>query len=150
VYLVDTNVLSAASPTQAAAAPGLVAWMDRNSDSLYLSVITIAKIEAGIAKNRGQGADRKAERLAEWLAVLVHLYGGRILPVDPDVAGHIGRLIDRTREQGRKPDLADLAIAATALCHGWTVLTRNLRHFSPLGVPVRDPFTSLPSGAPGP
>ncbi len=55
MYLVDTNVLSAASPTQAAAAPDLVAWMDRNSDSLYLSVITIADIEAGIAKSRRQG-----------------------------------------------------------------------------------------------
>lgn len=150
MFLVDTNVLSAAAPTQAAAAPELVAWMDRHSADLYLSVITVAEIEAGITKSRRQGAHRKAERLAEWLAALLHLYGARIVSVDLAVAQHLGCLIDRTREQGRKPDLADLAIAATALCHGWMVLTRNLRHFTPLGVPAHDPFLSVPASVPGP
>jgi predicted nucleic acid-binding protein len=46
---------------------------------------------------------------------------------------------------GQTPGLADLAIAATARVHGLTVLTRNLRHFSFPGVPVHDPFDSLPS-----
>ncbi len=148
MYLVDTNVVSAGAPTNVATASGLVAWMDRTSASLYLSVITIAEIEAGIAKCRRQGAHRKADRLVEWLTILLHLYGTRIVPIDLDVARHIARLIDLTREQGREPDLADLAIAATALCHGWTVLTRNLRHFSPLGVPALDPFAALPADPP--
>lgn len=121
--------------------------MDRNSADLYLSVITVAEVEAGIAKSRGQGARRKADRLAEWLTTLLHLYGPRIVPIDLDVARPIGSLIDLTLGQGRKPDLADIAIAATARCHGWSVLTRNLRHFSPLGVPAFDRFAALPSGS---
>ncbi|BAQ45386.1 MULTISPECIES: type II toxin-antitoxin system VapC family toxin [Methylobacterium] len=147
MYLVDTNVVSAAAPTQAAVAPDLVAWMDRNSAHLYLSVITVAEIEAGIAKSRRQGAHRKAERLAEWLAALLHLYGARVLPIDLDVAWHLGCLTDRARGQGLTPDLADLAIAATAQSRKWSVLTRNLRHFSPLGVPAHDPFAALPPDA---
>lgn len=46
--------------------------------------------------------------------------------------------------QGQAPGLADLAIAATALSNGLTVLTRNLRHFSPLGVAAFDPYEKLP------
>ena len=148
MYLVDTNVISAGAPIQAVAASDLIAWMDRNSADLYLSVITVAEVEAGIVKCRRQGAHRKAERLAAWLTTLLHLYGPRVVPVDLQVARHIGHLIDLTREQGRKPDLADLAIAATARCHGWSVLTRNLRHFSPLGVPALDPFAGLPADPP--
>ncbi len=48
MYLVDTNVVSAGAPTQAASPSDLVAWMDRNSTDLYLSVITVAEVEAGI------------------------------------------------------------------------------------------------------
>ncbi len=148
MYLVDTNVVSAGAPTQGRRRVRIIAWIDRNSAGLYLSFITIAEIEAGIAKSRRQGAHRKADRLAEWLTTLLHLYGKRIMPIDLDVARHIARLTDLTLEQGREPDLADLAIAATALCHGWTVLTRNLRHFSPLGVPALDPFAALPADPP--
>lgn len=144
MYLVDTNVLSASAPTKAIPAPELVAWMDRNSAALHLSVVTVAEIEDGIAKSRREGASRKAQRLAEWLDALLHLYGAQILPLDVTVARRIGRLADVARGQGQAPGLADLAIAATAQCRGWTILTRNTRHFGPLGVPAHDPFTTLP------
>lgn len=52
MYLVDTNVLLIPELTKAIATPSLAAWMDRNSAGLYLSVITIAKVEEGIAKSR--------------------------------------------------------------------------------------------------
>jgi hypothetical protein len=74
LYLVDTNVLSAGAPTKAVAMPALLAWMHRNSGRLYLSVITVAEVEDGIAKSRRLGAHRKAERLSEWLETLLHLY----------------------------------------------------------------------------
>jgi predicted nucleic acid-binding protein len=121
--------------------------MDRNSAGLYLSVITVAEVEDGIAKSRRQGAHRRAERLAEWLETLLHLYGARVLPIDLETARRIGALADRARDQGQASGLADLAIAATAQRRGWTVLTRNLRHFSPLGVPTLDPFATLPPDA---
>jgi toxin FitB len=144
VYLVDTNVLSAGAPTKAEPAVALAGWMERNSDRLYLSVITVAEVEDGIAKARREGAHRKADRLAEWLETLLHLYTDRILPVDVPTARVLGRLSDRARGAGHAPGLADLAIAATAQVRGWTVLTRNLRHFRMLGVPSHDPFESLP------
>ena len=144
MYLVDTNVLSAGAPTKAVAVPGLAAWMDRNSARLYLSVITVAEVEDGIARSRRQGARRKADRLAEWLDTLLHLYASRILPVDLPTVRRLGTLADQARGQGQSPGLADLAIAATAQAAGCTVLTRNLRHFVVLGVPALDPVEALP------
>ena len=148
MYLVDTNVLSAGAPTKAVAADDVIGWMDRHSAVLHLSVLTLAEIEDGIAKSRREGATRKADRLAAWLETLVHLYTHQILPVDLAVARHIGSLSDRARGLGHAPGLADLAIAATARHHGLTILTRNLLHFVPLGVPALDPFESLPDHTP--
>jgi len=145
VYLVDTNVLSAGAPTKAQPAPELAGWMERNSERLYLSAITVAEVEDGIAKARRTGATRKADRLAEWLGTLLHLYSARILPLDVPVARLLGRLSDQARGAGQSPGLADLAIAATAASRGYTVLTRNLRHFQGLAVPAHDPFESLPA-----
>ena len=139
------NVLSAGSPTKAQPAPDLVGWMERNSEHLYLSVVTIAEVEDGIAKARREGATRKADRLAEWLEVLLHLYGARILPLDVAAARRLGAVSDQARAAGQAPGFADLAIAATAQLWGYTVLTRNLRHFRGLAVPAHDPFESLPA-----
>ena len=136
MYVVDTNVLSAAAPTKIAPANELVGWMERNSGRLYLSVITVAEVEDGIAKARREAAHRKAERLTEWLETLLHLYTERILPLDVPTARVLGRLSDQARGAGHAPGLADLAIAATAQVRGWTVLTRNLRHFRGLGLPT--------------
>jgi len=144
VYLVDTNVLSAGAPTKVRPAISLVAWMERNSERLYLSVITVAEVEDGIAKARREAAHRKADRLAEWLETLLHLYSARILPLDVPTARVLGGLSDLAHGSGHAPGLADLTIAATAQVRGYTVLTRNLRHFRPLAVPSHDPFESLP------
>ncbi|GJE77677.1 type II toxin-antitoxin system VapC family toxin [Methylorubrum suomiense] len=147
MYLVDTNVLSAGAPSKPAPALDVTGWMERNSAGLFLSVITIAEIEDGIAKCRREGASRKAGRLAEWLGTLLHLYANRVLPLDLDTARRIGVMTDLARGQGHAPGLADLAIAATAQRHGLTLLTRNLRHFRPLGVIALDPFAALPPEA---
>lgn len=144
MYLIDTNVLSAGAPTRPVPAREVTAWMDRNSAGLFLSVVTVAEIEDGIAKCSREGASRKAGRLAEWLEVLLHLYANRILPIDLDTARLVGALTDQARGQGHDPGWADLAIAASARRHGVTLLTRNLRHFHPLGVTALDPFAALP------
>ncbi|KQT57680.1 twitching motility protein PilT [Methylobacterium sp. Leaf456] len=144
MYLIDTNVLSAGAPTRPVPAQDVTAWMDRNSAGLFLSVVTVAEIEDGIAKCRREGASRKAGRLADWLEALLHLYANRILPIDLDTARLVGALTDRARRQGHDPGWADLAIAATTGRHGFTLLTRNLRHFHPLGVKALDPFAALP------
>jgi len=144
VYLVDTNVISAGAPAKARHPAELLGWMERNSTDLYLSVITVAEIEEGIAKAWREGARHKADRLTAWLETVLHLYHARILPLDIAVARRLGTLADQARGAGHAPGLADLAIAATAAERGFTVLTRNLRHFRAIAVPAHDPFESLP------
>ena len=92
-FLVDTDVLSVGAPSKARSVPELVEWMNRNSQRLYVSVVTIAEIEDGIAKSRREGATRKAGRLREWLETLVHLYTPRILPFEPCRGAHRGDAI---------------------------------------------------------
>ena len=143
-FLVDTDVLSAGAPSKARSVPQLIEWMDRNSERLYVSVITIAEIEDGIAKSKREGATRKAARLREWLETLVHLYSSRILPFDLAAARIAGALSDGARGRGHTAGFADLAIGAIARCHALTILTRNLKHYAPLGVPAHDPIAELP------
>lgn len=137
-------MLSAGAPTKAVPVQALRDWMDRNSDGLFLSAISVAEIEGGIAGCRRTGASAKARRLEAWLDTLLHLYGERILPVDVTVARRTGVLADAARGAGHDPGFEDLAIAATAAVRGLAVLTRNLRHFAPLGVRAFDPFAALP------
>lgn len=143
-FLVDTDILSAGAPSKAQSIPELIKWMDRNSERLYLSVVTIAEIEDGIAKSRREGATRKAARLREWLETMVHLYSRRILPFDLAAARIAGVLSDRARGGGHTAGFADLAIGAIARHHDLTILTRNLKHYAPLGVAAHDPVTELP------
>jgi predicted nucleic acid-binding protein len=119
--------------------------MEQHSGALFLSVITVAEVQGGIANAVREGAFRKAGRLGGWLDTMLHLYAARVLPLDVHVALALGRLSDMARAQGQNPGLADLAIAATAQQHGYIVLTRNVRHFLALGVAAHDPFARLPS-----
>jgi predicted nucleic acid-binding protein len=118
--------------------------MHEHSAELFLSVVTVAEIESGIAKSAREGATRKAADLRDWLALLLHLYAERVLAFDIATAEHAGGLADFARAKGQAPGFADIVIAATARRHGLTILSRNLRHFAPLGVPVIDPFEALP------
>jgi hypothetical protein len=146
VYLVDTDIISASAPRRGVAAADLVDWMDEHSGSLYVSAVTVAEIEDGIALSRRQGARRKAADLTAWLEALLHLYAGRILAFDLPSARIAGALSDLARSRGAAPGFADIAIAATASRHRLTILTRNMRHFRPLGVPAVNPFEGLPTG----
>lgn len=122
--------------------------MDNHSVQLYLSAVTVAEIEDGIAKARREGATRQAADLAAWLETLLHLYGERIFVFDTAAARYAGALSDRARGQGQAPGFADIIIAATALQYGLTILSQNLKHFAPLGVRVLDPFAALPASCP--
>jgi hypothetical protein len=143
VYLVDTNVVSAAAPSKMPTA-AIVTWMDEHAADLFMSAVSIAEIEADIARLRRQGAGRRADDLTAWLDTLLHLYGERILPFDVPAARIAGALSDVARSKGQAPGFADVAIAATAKRRGLTILTTNVRHFAPLGVPFLDPFAGLP------
>ena len=118
--------------------------MDQNSERLFMSAVTIAEVEEGIAKTERQGAGRKATLLAEWLETILHIYSDRIIAFDVQMARIAGRLSDLAHGRGHAPGFADLAIAATARRRGYVVLTRNMRHFTSIGVAAHDPFAALP------
>jgi predicted nucleic acid-binding protein len=133
LYLIDTVVLSELRRRQRDA--GVVAWMARqHQEDCYLSVVSLGEIERGIARKRASDP-RFAEDLAAWLDRLLRLHGQRLLPVDLAIARRWGRL-----SAALGHDSADLLIAATALEHGLTVVTRNLRHFTPTGVATLNPW----------
>lgn len=138
MLLIDTDVLSALSKRQRN--PNVEAWLSRQRASdLFLSVVTIGEIERGIALQRRQNPDFAAT-LAAWLDQVLAAYGDRILPFDLAAARRWGELSAALGSDG-----ADLQIAATALEHGLTVVTRNVSDFEPTGVAVLDPFTPQPA-----
>lgn len=144
MYVVDTNVLSHVSPTKAQADPGILGWLERNGEHLYLSVVSITEVSYGIAWLRHRGATRKAANLAAWLTDVLVFYGSRLLPIDAEIALRAGELIATARAAGVEVDAEDAWIAATADLRGMTVLSGNLRHFRPMGVSTVNPFDALP------
>lgn len=142
MFLVDTNVISALAPSKRQAIEQLVDWLDQAGAHLFLSVITAAEIRSGIAKAEREGATTKAQLLKEWWQSIEYLYAQKLLPFDLNCAHAAGQIIDDAR--AHQPGFEDIAIAATAKVHGLTVLTRNMRHFEPLGVRSIDPFVALP------
>ncbi|MDT8871326.1 hypothetical protein RAA17_10305 [Komagataeibacter rhaeticus] len=77
MYLLDTNVISESAPSKKVASPELRHWMDANSDRLFLSVITVAEIVAGIEKVKRAGHEAKAGRLGNgWRRSCISTHGG--------------------------------------------------------------------------
>jgi predicted nucleic acid-binding protein len=105
----------------------------------------VAEIESGIFKCLRESATRKGRDLTDWLDAVTHGYAGRILGIRMDEARLAGRLIEVASAASAASDFADILIAATAQLNGLTVLTRNLRHFLPVGVAAVDPFVALPA-----
>ena len=132
MFLVDTDVLSALRRRERH--PAIVRWVEgQRTTDLHISVMTVREIERGITQQQRHNP-AFARDLAVWLDRVLAWYGDRILPVDAATARRWGQL-----SAALGNDSADLLIAATALEHGLTVVTRNVRHFEPTGVSVLDP-----------
>jgi predicted nucleic acid-binding protein len=141
MFLLDTDVLSALAKRRRDA--NVVAWVARQRrGDLFISVVSIGEIERGIALQRGRDQNF-ASTLAIWLDQVLNVYGDRILPFDLASARRWGQLSAALGHHS-----ADLQIAATALEHGLTVVTRNVSHFEPAGVPILDPFAAPPRRKP--
>jgi predicted nucleic acid-binding protein len=137
MFLIDTVTLSELRRRQRD--PMVVTWFERQrTTELFLSAISIGKIERGIARQRATDPDF-ADALAAWLDRVLVLYGERIVPFDLRTARRWGAL-----SAALGNDSADLMIAATALEHGLTIVTRNVTDFEPTGVAVLDPFSRRP------
>jgi len=133
-WLIDTNALSELKKRRPH--PGVVRWFDeRPSESLHLSVLTLGELRKGIeAMPEGQ---RKAS-FRNWLEIdLPEYFAGRILAIDARAADRWGRLC---AEAGRPLPAIDSLLAATALIHDLTLVTRNLTDFNLPGLTVVNPW----------
>jgi predicted nucleic acid-binding protein len=134
-FLLDTNVVS--EVRKRTPDPNVAAWFASVSASdLFLSVLVIGEIRQGVERLVRRDPEQAAT-FEQWLDRLVHVYGDRIVPVTTDVAEAWGRL--------NVPDpvpVVDGLLAATALVHGWTLVTRNLADVVGTRVRLLDPFAA--------
>jgi len=143
VYLLDTNIISLLDSRRQALVPGLVPWLRRNGAHLFLSVITLTELEAGILKLRREAKAKRAAEFETLREAIQTDFGDRILCLDAPVAVTVAHLAEAARPH--VIELADLIVAATAKVHGLIVMTRNRRHFEPTGLAVVDPALGLPT-----
>lgn len=133
-FLVDTNVLSELRKG-ARADPRVLGWFRSIDDAaLYLSVLVIGELRQGVERLRRRDPSAAA-KLDRWLHELIERHADRTLPVDAAVADRWGRL--------NVPDpipAVDGLLAATALVHSLTLVTRNIRDVRRTGVRHLDPF----------
>jgi hypothetical protein len=136
-WLLDTNILSERRKPKPE--PKVSAFYDAQPlNALYVSVVSIAEIRFGIELQ--QDVTRRAE-LNEWLTrTLRPAFAGRILPVTEDILLKWRTLMEDGRKTGHTYSNPDLLLAATALQHGFTVVTRDRSDFDKARVPVFNPW----------
>ena len=118
--------------------PSVSNWYTGIGESdLFISSLTIGEIRRGIELVRRRGDIEQAEALETWLQTVVEEFSGRILSVDADVADTWGRI-----SASRPVPLVDGLLAATAVVHDMTLVTRNVSDVEGLGVRVLDPFSA--------
>lgn len=132
-YLLDTNVVSEIRrPT---CDPAVARWFARvPSDHLYLSVLTLGEIRRGVERLRRRDPSQ-ALVFDAWLGSLATSFADRVLGIDAAVADAWG-----VASAGERVAVEDALIAATAIHHGLTVVTRNVRHLMPTGARVLNPW----------
>ena len=139
MFLIDTNVISESRKVASGrAAPGVVAWLKATEPgTTFLSAMSLFELELGVVRAERRDADQGA-RLRRWLDQVVKPgFAGRVLPMDAEVAALCAGLHvpDPVSER-------DGWIAATALVHGLTLVTRNAKDFEATGVVQLDPWAS--------
>jgi toxin FitB len=137
MYLLDTVVISEIRKGSNAnpGVRGLFADVSQASVYLYLSVVTIGELRQGVERIRHRGDEAQARRLERWLNQVTITYTESILPLDEETAHVWGRLRVPNAENP-----LDRQIAATALIHDLTVVTRNTAHYAPTDVRILSPF----------
>jgi toxin FitB len=136
-YLLDTCVISEYKRKRPE--PKVLEWLAAQSDdSLFLSVITIGELEKGIAK---MPASKRKTGLQNFVATLLVRFDRRLLTLDVPVLLRWGNLTGLLQKKGRVLPVIDSFIAATALEHDLTLITRNRSDFTATGVKIFDPWT---------
>lgn len=137
MFVIDTDVLSELRKVRKGLAdPHVAAWIEgTNATDHFISVISIHEIELGVRLKERSDKDQGAV-LRRWLeGRVLPAFEGRILDVDSAVARRAAAL-----HVPHPSPIRDAFIAASALVHGFGVVTRNVRDFEPMGVPVLNPW----------
>jgi toxin FitB len=143
-YLLDTTIISILYPGRPEHSPELIEWLRKVEDRTFVSSVSFFELAQGVAKLQRSGARARASALIDWIDGLAEDFGARILLLDVATARIAGTLSDQATARGRHPGVADIMIAATAKMHDLVLLTRNMKHFEPLGIAAIDPVASLP------
>ena len=137
MFLLDTNVVSEVRKGRRSD-PSVSNWYTGVGESqLFISSLTIGEIRMGIELARRRGDIDQAETLEAWLRTVIEGFSGRILGVDAQVADTWGRI-----SASRPVPVVDGLLAATAVVHAMTLVTRNVSDVEGLGVRVLDPFSA--------
>ena len=139
MYLIDTNVISEARKKRKAH-PGVIDFFEhasRHDEAIFLSAVTIGELRRGVELIRHRGDAPQARLLEAWLEDVVAEHGDNILAFDADAAQVWGRL----RVPHPEHEI-DKQVAAIALIHDLTVVTRNTADFAGTGVKLKNPFVS--------
>jgi len=136
-FLLDTNCIS--ELVRSKPDPRVLAWMEAADESvLYLSVLTLGEIRKGIA---GLSQSKRRTQLEGWLELeLQARFSGRILPIDAAVADRWGLLAAEAKRKGRLLSAIDGLLAATALHHNLTIVSRNVTEFADTPAPILNPW----------
>ena len=142
-FLLDTNCIS--ELVRSHPEPRVLQWIDAADESLlYLSVLTLGEIRKGVA---GLPPSQRRTRLETWLELeLQARFAGRILSIDSQIADRWGILAAAAKRAGRFLSAIDGLLAATALHHNLTIVSRNVSDFDGTPVQLVNPWEPLTSG----
>lgn len=135
--LLDTNIISAFAKPEAN--QPVIDWLKTAApETLFVSVITIGELRLGI---EDLPAGKRRSQLEQWLAEgLPEWFETNVLPVTKAIGERWGRLTIEAKRKGMTLGTPDGLIAATALEHDLTLVTRNVKDFAGLGVPLLNPW----------
>ncbi len=132
-YLLDTNIVSESMKARPNAA--VVEWLSGVGDAGYLSVLTIGELRRGELQ-LARRDPAQAKTISAWVTGIERAYRGQIIDVDTVAATRWGEI----SAAGRTLPIIDALLAATALAHDLTLVTRNVGDFDGTGVRTLNPF----------
>lgn len=133
-FVVDSNVVS--EIVRPRPEPRVAAFLSGRSD-LWVSVIVFHELAYGVAR---LAPTSRIEFLTGFIESMKQRFDGRIVAIDLGLAEIAGRLRGAESKRGRNVPVLDSFIAATAIVKNGTLVTRNVKHFQDLGVPVTNPW----------
>lgn len=135
MFLIDTNVISEGRKGLRANAGVMAFFRDTPESLIFLPVQVVGELQSGVERIRRRGDTQQADLLASWLEVILSEYSDRILDFERESARLWGVLMARNNQHA-----IDRQIAAIAMIHDMTLVTRNFRDVSDTGVRLINPF----------